>query len=216
MTDTTADYSQMPEKNKQKGFRKILNPFFAMLLIFGLPYAFAWYFIYSGDSVDFEAPNNNGLLVSPVIPLGEFSFTKSDGTGFKHTDLAGNWTLFTVTSGCERACQETLFTIRQIRSAMGVNRKVIKPIVLLQTPEALSELPVDLTKEFPQLSIVNLQGNSHKTIIEPFSHVTSEIENSIFMVDPFGNLMMVYPAGSDQRGMMDDLKRLLKVNVPNI
>jgi len=216
MTDTTANYSQLPDKTQAKGIRKFINPFFMMLLLFGLPYAFAWYFIYSGDPVAFEAPSNNGQLVSPMIPLGEFSLVRSDGSTIMNTDLAGNWLLFTVTSACDLACQETLYTVRQARASMAVNRKVIKPIILLKTPEALSELPVDLSQEFPQLTIISAQTSNTTSLLKAFSSVTPELENSIFMVDPYGNLMMVYPAGSDQRGMMGDLKRLLKVNKPDI
>jgi len=225
MTDTSIQYSNnMPKPNmskknmpKPKKLLKFLsNPLLLMLLLFGLPYALSWYFLYGGDPISFEQPNNNGELVSPVIPLGQFSLPLKDGTTLTNADLSGNWSIMTVTSNCEKACQETLFTMRQVRKAMGVNRQVIKPLVLLQSPEALEALKLDLSKDFPQLAIVSSQNTSTQTFTTAFSSVTPEIENSIFMVDPYGNLMMVYPADSDQKGMLDDFKRLLKVNKPKL
>ena len=219
MTDISAQPQQQDtqKSNPYTGYRKFVNPFFGMIILFGLPYAISWYFFYSGDPVSFEKPNNHGELVSPVIALGEFSLGQKDGSFLTEADIAGSWSLITVTSACEKPCQETLFSIRQNRKAMGVNRKVIKPIVLLEKPDALSGLSVDLSKEFPQLAIITQQNEATQRIKQVFASVTPVIENSIFMVDPYGNLMMVYPAGSDQKkGVLKDLQRLLKVNKPDI
>jgi len=217
MTDVSAQHQDTKKTNPYTGYRRFVNPFFGMLLLFGLPYAIAWYFIYSGDPISFEEPNNHGELVSPVIALGEFSLEQQDGSQLTQADIAGSWSLITVTSACGKPCQETLFSIRQNRKAMGVNRKVIKPIVLLDNPEALSGLSVDFSKDFPQLAIINQKNESTQRIRQAFASVTSVIENSIFMVDPYGNLMMVYPAGSDQKkGVLKDMQRLLKVNKPDI
>lgn len=217
MTDISAQHQDTKKTNPYTGYRKFVNPFFAMILLFGLPYAISWYFIYSGDPVSIEKPNNHGELVSPVIALGEFSLEQEDGAFLTDADIAGSWSLITVTSSCEKPCQETLFSIRQNRKAMGVNRKVIKPIILLENPEALSGLSIDLNKEFPQLAIITDKNEATLRIKQAFANVTPVIENSIFMVDPYGNLMMVYPAGSDQKkGVLKDLQRLLKVNKPDI
>ena len=167
---TTKNTNQ--NSNRYTGYKLIFNPFTAMLLLFGLPYAISWYFINGGDPVAFEKPNNNGELVSPMIALGEYSLLKSDGSKISQADLAGNWLLFTVTSACELACQETLFTIRQARASMAVNRKVIKPIVLIKTPEALSKLPVDLGHEFPQLVIAHTQSVSTEHLLNIFSIIS--------------------------------------------
>ncbi|MBV1919940.1 MAG: hypothetical protein KUG73_04605 [Pseudomonadales bacterium] len=217
MTDIPARHQDTKKTNPYTGYRRFVNPFFAMVLLFGLPYAISWYFIYSGDPVSFEKPNNHGELVSPVIALGKFSLEQEDGSFLTEADVAGSWSLITVTSACKKPCQETLFSIRQNRKSMGVNRKVIKPIILLETPEALNGLTVDLSKEFPQLAIITQQNEATQRIKKAFASVTPVIENSIFMVDPYGNLMMVYPAGSDQKkGVLKDLQRLLKVNKPDI
>jgi len=217
-TDTRSSKPEQPvDKRNPRNIASILtNPLFLMLMLFGLPYVLAWYFLYSGDPVTFEKPNNNGELISPMVSFGEFSLPLENGTSLDNTALAGNWSLVTVTSSCQQACQETLFTIRQIRKAMGVNRQVIKPIVLLQNPSALEPTKINFETEFPQLAVVSGQNDSTEEFIKNFSKVTPKIENSIFMLDPYGNLMMVYPAGSDQKGMLDDLKRLLKVNKPKL
>jgi hypothetical protein len=34
----------------------------------------------------------------------------------------------------------------------------------------------------------------------------------VYLIDPLGNLMMVYPAGARPKGMLEDLKRLLRLS----
>ena len=34
----------------------------------------------------------------------------------------------------------------------------------------------------------------------------------VYLIDPLGNLMMVYPAGAKAKGMLEDLKRLLRLS----
>ena len=89
MTDTQLPYStdtlstkpeQTIDKRNPKKFLKVItNPLFLMLVLFGLPYALSWYFMYGGDPITFEKPNNNGELVSPMIAFGEFSLPFSFG-----------------------------------------------------------------------------------------------------------------------------------------
>jgi hypothetical protein len=102
--------------------------------------------------------------------------------------------------------------MRQTRKAMAVDRDVITPILLLQDDKALHNLDIDLEKDFHILNIATSESSKTSGLLDIFSSQIPNIENSIFMVDPFGNLMMVYPAGTEQLGLLDDLKRLLKVN----
>ena len=191
---------------------KGINPLLIMLIVFGLPYALAWYFLYEGDPSSFEAPGNHGKLVSPMIALPKYSLELLDGTKVSSDDLAKNWLIFTVSKKCEEACKRTLLVIRQARKAMAVDRDVIKPILLLADDNALKDLDIDLTKDFNTLHIVKSKSTRESGLLEIFSSKVTEIENTIYMVDPFGNFMMTYPENTEQLGLLDDMKRLLKVN----
>lgn len=192
--------------------KKGLNPLLIMLIVFGLPYGLAWYFLYGGDPTSFEAPGNNGELVSPMIPLPAYTLQFQDEKIISSEALAGNWLIFTVTSKCEEACKRTLLVIRQARKAMAVDREVIKPILLLNDEDALKNLDIDLAKDFNTLDIASSKSVADSGLLDIFKSKVLSLENSIFMVDPYGNFMMSYPAGSEQLGLLDDLKRLLKVN----
>lgn len=192
--------------------KKGLNPLLIMLLVFGLPYALAWYFLYGGDPSEFEAPNNNGEIISPMVQLPEYNLKEINGKDLTSQSLSGKWLLFTYSKECGEACKRTLLVIRQSRKAMAVDREVIKPILLLENDSALEDTGIDFEKDFSALSIISSESTKKSGLLGFFSANGAELENSIFMVDPYGNFMMQYPADSDQLGLLDDMKRLLKVN----
>tara|TARA_R110002072_G_scaffold83910_3_gene190182 strand:- start:11358 stop:11996 length:639 start_codon:yes stop_codon:yes gene_type:complete len=208
MTNKASESEQTTEDQKKKG----LNPLLIMLIVFGLPYALAWYFLYGGNPTDFEAPSNSGEIISPMIALPAYSLELMDGKLITSESLSNNWSVFTVSKKCGEACKRTLLVIRQARKAMAVDRDVIKPILLLEDDQALKGLDIDLAKDFNTLHIATSQSSKDSGLLNIFSSSVPELENSIFMVDPFGNFMMAYPADTEQLGLLDDMKRLLKVN----
>lgn len=197
-------------------FKRLVNPLVIMLVLFGFPYIASWYFINSESSVSIGKLGNHGELVSPVVSLGEFSLHSTNGEILDEQSLAGNWVLFTITNGCEQVCQDTLLVIRQARKSTGVNRKVVKPVLLLQSADALKPFDVDLSEAFPQLSVISAESSGAQRLIEKFSEIHPSVENSVFMVDPYNNLMMYYPQGIQPKDLMEDLERLLKVNKPKL
>lgn len=208
MKNDIEEPTQSPDDVSKKG----INPLLIMLIVFGLPYAVAWYFLYDGNPTEFEAPNNNGTIISPMVKLPEYSLTLLDGNQISSDSLSKHWLIFTISKKCEEECKRTLLIIRQARKAMAVDRDVIKPILLLQNADALSELDINLEKEFSTLAIATANSSNASGLFEIFGASVPEIENAIFMVDPFGNFMMTYPANTEQLGLLDDMKRLLKVN----
>ena len=197
-------------------FKRLLNPLVIMLVLFGFPYVASWYFLNSESTYSFGQLGNHGELVAPLVPLGDFALETTDGTTITNSELAGNWLLFTASKSCEKVCQDTLLLIRQARKSTGINRKVIKPVLLLQAEDALKPFDVDLSEAFPQLAIISGNKQSAKKLIDTFSKVHANVENSIYMVDPYNNLMMYYPEGIAPKALMEDMERLLKVNKPKL
>lgn len=196
--------------------KRLVNPLVIMLVLFGFPYIASWYFLNSESTLSIGQLGNNGELVSPVVPLGEFTLETTQGKVINNENLAGNWLLVTTSSSCEKVCQDTLLIIRQARKSTGINRKVITPILLLQSTSALEPFDVDLSEAFPQLVVVGPESSGAKKLIKAFAQTHKNVENSLYMVDPYNNLMMYYPEGLEPKPLMEDLKRLLKINKPKL
>ncbi len=205
-TVTTED-TPLPKKKHHP----ILNPLMVMLVLFGLPYLLAWYFLNQDEAPWSEPTSNHGTLVSPMIPMGNYTLNTSEGD-LPSASLEGKWLILTSTDHCDLTCQQTLFTMRQARKSTGVNRKAIVPIVIETVPNALKAFDADLTVAFPKLHI----ARADTAFLSKLGQAHETLHNTVYVIDPYGNLMMVYPAGSEQAGLMHDLERLLKVNKPKL
>lgn len=153
----------------------------APLVLGTLAYYFKW---------DVGAPGNYGELLPPR-ELSVAPFTPQ---------LRGKWVLVTFdTAACDAWCGKKLYYLRQLQRALGKDMDRLERLWLVTDggkPRA------DLLQEF--------EG----TRIEPAPRVDDfpgKPVDHIYLVDPFGNLMMRYPRDPDPSKMLKDLQRLMKV-----
>jgi hypothetical protein len=65
----------------------------------------------------------------------------------------------------------------------------------------------DLQREYSPLRIIDIAAAHSEPLLARFP--TGRRNRTIFVVDPFGNLMMRYDADADPQGLLTDLKQLL-------
>ena len=125
---------------------------------------------------------------------------------FRVKDLHGKWVMLTVDSGnCDEACKQKLFFMRQIRTMQNKNMHRIERLWLVD-----DNVPVEdtLWDEYDGTLIVNAQDSELLNQI-----ATGETRRKhIYLIDPYGNLMMRFPEQLEPRKMSEDLKRLLQVS----
>jgi hypothetical protein len=72
---------------------------------------------------------------------------------------------------------------------------------------------VELARIDPELVVATASAESLARIREELAPGAGEAaRDSVYLVDPLGNLMMRYPEGADGKRMLKDLRRLLKVS----
>lgn len=112
--------------------------------------------------------------------------------------LRGKWVLVTLDpAACGAHCERKLYIVRQVRRAQGKNADRVERLWLLSdggTPR-------------PQL-VAALQGS--RIAAADAALAASFPGESIYLVDPLGNLVMRFPAEPDAKRMIQDLERLLK------
>lgn len=233
MTNLNTSMAEAPESRN-------IKPVVIMLLLFALPYLISWYYMYSDEPIIEISPSNKGLLVSPMrllddLPLeftsssyaelpsqnevsisgqaavSDGSFTAQPGTATT-ADWKGSWTMVTVIdSACEVPCQKALFTIGQVRRAMGVGRDRVNRVAIVT--DSLSMATVDQrAKDYPGTEFVVAPRTSIDRLLSQFSGVVPLLTNGIFLIDPQGYFMMAYSADMPAKYLLDDMERLFKVN----
>lgn len=145
--------------------------------------------------------NNYGELVEPcalrIDGLVDVSGSPADlGT------LRGHWVLLTVVGGdCDEACREQIHLSRQVRIAQGREQsRVVRAVV-----GALSRPMPGPGAGEPDLKIFAAPG-------EALSAWTGGGPARTYVMDPLGRVMLRFPTNPDGKGMVRDLRQLLKAS----
>ena len=148
---------------------------------------------------------NYGELLK-VTPLAEVALIDREGAVFRFDQLRGKWVFLMVDSGhCDRYCQSKLYLMRQIRLTQGKHRDRIERLWLIsdgQRPAPAIETEYPGTRLF--------RGDSRAVL--RLLPSPGSARDHIYVVDPFGNLMMRFPRDADPQRMKQDITRLLKVS----
>lgn len=113
--------------------------------------------------------------------------------------------LVTAPQGCNESCRELVYLARQIN--IGLAREAARASHALATAQALdSDYEQRLQREYPQLKRYRLDAAAYA------DNLDVPVGPHLWIVDPHGNLVLRYAAGTDGKAILDDLKYLLKIS----
>ena len=191
------DATQLPQKTSG---RKIL---LGMAVIFVLPFTIAATLHLLNVH---PSSRSYGELVNPPKPLQISVLHDAQGKAISSQQWLKKWSIVTVaTSTCAEPCLTQIHLLKQVNIALDKDAKRVQRVLIMPTlpnTEAISTLQ----KQYPELVI--LSGADAETV--QFATQFSGAVGSVYLVDPLGNLMMRYPQNMNPKGMLTDLKKLLK------
>ena len=197
------------QKGSQKGLdkpvsksngRKIL---LGMAVIFVLPFTIAATLHLLNVH---PSSHSYGELVNPPQPLQTVLLHDAQGKAVTPQQWLKKWTVVTVaTSACTEPCQAQIHLLKQVNIALDKDAHRVQRILMMPIA-ASAEATAALQKQYPDLVI--LSGADAETI--KFASQFKGTAGSVYLVDPLGNLMMRYPQNMNPKGMLTDLKKLLK------
>lgn len=156
-----------------------------LLLISVLPILLGTGLFYGRNYFHFKTINH-GTLVNPPIALN----LKNDITHFNQWQI-----VYVPQHCCDKRCDETMFTLHQLRKAFGKDYNRINLVLGASTTCTINSL-----HDFEMLKI---KQASLKKIL---------FDNQIYLVDPQGYLFMAYTADTNPLNILKDLKRVLEVS----
>lgn len=200
-----------PQNSPGEIKKKNNTTLWVMVFLFGLPYIAAFYYYFNRADIDLIT-SNYGTIITPARPIPDFNLTKLDDSEFKLSSLKGKWVLFSIgSSSCKQDCVDNLYKIRQIKKAVGQEYKRITKLFFLKDKTNIESFKL-LLKDYHGVDVIIPSGNEYNNYLSNFLYKGIELEDSIFIIDPLGNYMMVYPKGADASKMLKDIERLLKVS----
>jgi hypothetical protein len=201
-----------------------------ILLIAGIPVTiilvstWLWYYVVQGnlDLVSMLGTSNNGTLVQPPRELEGKDLSEAGGLPFHYSELDPKWTfLIPGNAVCDVQCEKNLYLTRQIHTALGKGFNRIQRIYLSATPAADTAIgfPAQSDKRpapatFNEFVDVEHRGlKALKIDSAAFAALTAEFAadpTTWYLVDPAGWVMMSYNGEVDYKGVISDMKFLLK------
>jgi hypothetical protein len=155
---------------------------------------------------------NHGVLITPPRPLPQVPLprvslaAKSDAA--PATELRGKWSLVYVGGGgCDGECRGALYVMRQTRLALNNDMTRVQRVFLVSGECCAAEF---LAREHPGLIVLDAGGPAGAPLLREFP--AADTAHTLYIVDPLGNLMMSYDARRDPHGLLEDLKKLLRLS----
>jgi hypothetical protein len=186
-----------------------LSPRVALLVIaalFVLPLAAAW-LMYSGV-IDFDPveTRNLGELVEPPVPVTLDGLVPDDPARTPQAELPRHWAMVHVLpANCGAECEDVVTALRQVHLAAGRDRARLH-ILLLHRPGAA----IDTGRVAAIYPAFLLAGDPDGRMLDTLTAIAGDdATGHTYLLDPLGNIMMLYRAGYDPNELKKDLKRLL-------
>jgi len=183
-----------------------------LALLFFAPLGLAFYLYYGHGTWRPGGRVNAGELVQPARPLPSLVLPLLGSGDTDPNFLKGKWTLMYVGFGsCNEDCRTRLYDTRQVRLALDRDMNRVQRVFIAgsdccdaqflheQHPDLITIRASEATA--PLLALLPGQGSVNAT------HASY-----VYLIDPLGNLMMSYAADAKAKGMLEDMKRLLRLS----
>jgi len=150
-----------------------------------------------------QAFTNYGELIA-ATPLADVTIPAKEGKGLRIDELRGDWIFLTVDSGnCDDYCQSKLYVMRQIRLTQGKDQERIERLWLI--PDGVLP-PPGIEAEYRGTRTIVLANGDFLARLP----AADSPRDHIYVIDPFGNLMMRFPRNVDPQLMKKDVAKLMK------
>ena len=199
----------MDAENPNKKNKIIIT---AIIIVFTGPLILSWFIFNHTDFLEARGTSNYGQIITPPILLEDFSLVDPTNLERKNT-LYGKWSMIFVAESCDEICMENVYRMRQIHMGIGKHSLRVQKVLFLtnQHPGELSKLFINYAGQ----QVINTDSVDLDTLLDKFRSekvINPTKAGHIYISDPLGNLMMSYPSDINPKGILKDLKKLLRAS----
>jgi hypothetical protein len=166
--------------------------------------------LYYGQLWRPSGSSSKGELITPARPLEVAGLREPGGAAAPASVLTDKWTLLYIGNGaCDADCRLALVHGRQSRLALNNEMTRVQRVFLATGNCCANDY---FAAEHPGLVVLDASSPEAAKLLAQFPEQRAQ---SLFIVDPLGNLMMRHDAGAasqTNKGLLTDLKKLLKLS----
>lgn len=149
---------------------------------------------------------NHGELVQPLRVLPSEGLRRADGQPLVTAELQGVWWLaMPVGSACKKQCEGDQEAMYRLHVALNKEQTQLRRVLITDVPADATARTV--ASRIPDLTLATWSGAANAAA---WRDALPLRDGAFYLVDPIGNVMMRYDAGTEVRGVLKDIERLLK------
>ena len=178
--------------------------FLAVLLLTPiLVVTFSTLYFLSGMSP--EGTKNNGIFFKSYFDLNDFKNIEGKQDLIKFED--GKWILSVYVTNLDSS-EESIYLARQLNVALNRDINKLKRVIFYSN-KLLEPNLKDIKLQYPRVEIIEDKNGVLLNVLQRNSSLDFNIENPIFVIDPYGRAVMYFLPDTDPKLILKDLKVLI-------
>ena len=178
--------------------------FLAVLLLTPiLVVTFSTLYFLSGMSP--EGTKNNGIFFKSYFDLNDFKNIEGKQDLIKFED--GKWILSVYVTNIDSS-EESIYLARQLNVALNRDINKLKRVIFYSN-KLLEPNLNDIKLQYPRVEIIEDKNGVLLNVLQRNSSLDFNIENPIFVIDPYGRAVMYFLPDTDPKLILKDLKVLI-------
>ena len=178
--------------------------FLAVLLLTPiLVVTFSTLYFLSGMSP--EGTKNNGVFFRSYFDLNDFKNIEGKQDLIKFED--GKWILSVYVTNIDSS-EESIYLARQLNVALNRDINKLKRVIFYSN-KLLEPNLKDIKLQYPRVEIIEDKNGVLLNVLQRNSSLDFNIENPIFVIDPYGRAVMYFLTDTDPKLILKDLKVLI-------
>ena len=178
--------------------------FLAVLLLTPiLVVTFSTLYFLSGMSP--EGTKNNGIFFKSYFDLNDFKNIEGKQDLIKFED--GKWILSVYVTNIDSS-EESIYLARQLNVALNRDINKLKRVIFYSN-KLLEPNLQDIKLQYPRVEIIEDKNGVLLNVLQRNSSLDFNIENPIFVIDPYGRAVMYFLPNTDPKLILKDLKVLI-------
>jgi len=176
--------------DRSRGIRTLLG----LAALFFVPLFIAFALYYGGGWRPAQSTNHGVLLADPVTLEAPWA--------------ADKWTLLLVSPGaCGDLCREALHKTRQTHLLLAQDFDRVQRVLLAPGDCCAAGF---LESEHPGILLLDPADEAGRALLAALPR--GDVAGTIYLVDPLGNVIMTFDSRADPKGLLTDLKKLLRLS----
>lgn len=185
----------------------------ALMAIYAAPLLAAWLWLGYVRSNEGAGVSVNGELITPAVPIEGFDLLDAAGKTWELEKVKEIWSMvYFADAQCDEICEKSLYNMRQVRLSTGRRMDRVQRVLVTPRVEEMDALLKQANEGLAVVGGSSEQISSFKQQIIDAQTGMSECINCVYMVDPFGNVMMRFAPDLDPKKILKDVMHLLKVS----